>query len=145
MASVVEVAVIEVAVVEVRRARERRWRRWERGRPNELGQMDTVGGFLLADGTKAKALTGIDDHSRFCVSVFLLPRESARRVCVGLALAMRTHGVPEEVLTDNGKVFTGRCAPSSTPPGCRGMSARFRPRLSVCPQHSAPNISVARN
>ena len=30
--------------------------------------MDVVGGFLLADGTSAKALTGVDDHSRFCVS-----------------------------------------------------------------------------
>ena len=70
--------------------------------------MDTVGGFLLADGTKAKALTGVDDHSRFCVSAFLMPRESSRRVCEGLALAMRRHGVPQEVLTDNGKVFTGR-------------------------------------
>jgi transposase InsO family protein len=91
-----------------RRARAERWRRWERGRPNELWQMDTVGGFLLADGTKAKALTGVDDHSRFCVSAFLMPREGSRRVCEGLALAMRRHGVPEEVLTDNGKVFTGR-------------------------------------
>jgi transposase-like protein len=83
-----------------RRARTERWRRWERSRPNELWQMDTVGGFLLADGTKAKALTGVDDHSRFCVSAFLMPRESSRRVCEGLAAAMRTHGVPEEVLTD---------------------------------------------
>ena len=91
-----------------RRARNEHWRRWERGRPNELWQMDTVGGFLLADGTKAKALTGIDDHSRFCVSAFLMPREGSRRVCEGLALAMRRFGVPEELLTDNGKVFTGR-------------------------------------
>ena len=91
-----------------RRARTERWKRWERSRANELWQMDTVGGFLLADGTKAKALTGVDDHSRFCVSAFLMPRESSRRVCEGLAAAMRAHGVPEEVLTDNGKVFTGR-------------------------------------
>ena len=33
--------------------------------------MDTVGGFVLADGTRAKALTGVDDHSRFCVSAHL--------------------------------------------------------------------------
>ena len=74
----------------------------------ELWQMDTVGGFVLADGTRAKALTGVDDHSRFCVSAFLMLRESSRRVCEGLALAMRTYGVPVEILTDNGKVFTGR-------------------------------------
>jgi transposase InsO family protein len=90
-----------------RRPRDRRWRRWERGDPMELWQMETVGGFVLADGTRAKALTGVDDHSRFCVSAFLMLRESSRRVCEGLALAMRTYGVPVEILTDNGKVFTG--------------------------------------
>ena len=57
---------------------------------------------------RAKALTGVDDHSRFCVSAYLMLRESSQRVCEGLALAMRTYGVPEEILTDNGKVFTGR-------------------------------------
>ncbi len=91
-----------------RRPRGRRWKRWERGAPMELWQMDVVGGFLLADGTKAKALTGVDDHSRWCVSAFLMRRESSRQVCEGLALAMRRWGVPGEILTDNGKVFTGR-------------------------------------
>jgi hypothetical protein len=37
-----------------------------------------------------------------------MPRESSRQVCAGLALAMRRFGVPEEILSDNGKVFTGR-------------------------------------
>ena len=58
-----------------RRPRDRKWRRWERGTPMELWQMDVVGGFLLADGTRAKALTGVDDHSRFCVSAHLMTRE----------------------------------------------------------------------
>jgi len=93
---------------DARRPRDRKWRRWERGVPMELWQMDVVGGFVLADGTKAKALTGVDDHSRFCVSAWLMPRESSRHVCDGLAAAMRRWGVPEEILTDNGKVFTGR-------------------------------------
>jgi transposase InsO family protein len=93
---------------EARRPRDRKWRRWERGTPMELWQMDVVGGFVLADGTKAKALTGVDDHSRFCVSAFLMLRESSKQVCAGLAAAMRSYGVPEEILTDNGKVFTGR-------------------------------------
>jgi transposase InsO family protein len=91
-----------------RRPRDLHWKRWERGSPMELWQLDTVGGFLLADGRRAKALTGVDDHSRFCVSAFLMLRETAPRVCDGLALALRTYGVPEEILTDNGKVFTGR-------------------------------------
>ena len=91
-----------------RRPRDRKWKRWERGAPMELWQMDVVGGFVLADGRRAKALTGVDDHSRFCVSAYLMLRESSQRVCDGLALAMRTYGVPEQILTDNGKVFTGR-------------------------------------
>src|SRR3954452_14561125 len=91
-----------------RRRRDRKWKRWERGVPMELWQMDTVGGFVLADSTKAKALTGVDDHSRFCISAFLMVRESSQRVCDGLALALRTYGVPGQILTDNGKVFTGR-------------------------------------
>jgi transposase InsO family protein len=91
-----------------RRRRDRKWKRWERGRPMELWQMDVVGGFVLADGTRAKALTGVDDHSRFCVSAFLMVRETSRNVCEGLASALRTHGVPDQILTDNGKVFTGR-------------------------------------
>src|SRR6478736_5023884 len=91
-----------------RRRRDRKWKRWERGVPMEMWQMDTVGGFVLADGTRAKALTGVDDHSRFCIIAYLMVRETSQRVCDGLALALRTWGVPEQILTDNGKVFTGR-------------------------------------
>jgi transposase len=91
-----------------RRPRDRKWKRWERGAAMELWQMDVVGGFVLADGTKAKALTGIDDHSRFCVSANLMVRESSQKVCAGLTKALETFGVPEQILTDNGKVFTGR-------------------------------------
>jgi transposase InsO family protein len=103
---------VRAGVIDPRRRRRRRenWKRWERGRPMELWQMDVVGGFLLADGTSAKALTGVDDHSRFCVSARLMPRERTQPVCDALALAMRRFGVPEQILTDNGKVFTGRFA-----------------------------------
>jgi hypothetical protein len=66
----------------------------------ELWQMDVVGGFARADGTRAKALTGVGDHSRFCVSARLMVRESSRRVCVGLVAALRAYGCPEQILTD---------------------------------------------
>ncbi len=91
-----------------RRPRDRKWKRWERGQAMELWQMDVVGGFVLADGRRAKALTGIDDHSRFCVSAFLMVRENARSVADGLLLAFERYGLPGQILTDNGKVFTGR-------------------------------------
>jgi transposase InsO family protein len=92
------------------RRRIEHWKRWERGGPMELWQMDVVGGFLLADGTTAKALTGIDDHSRFCVAARLIARERTQLVCDGFSSALRRFGVPEQVLTDNGKVFTGKYA-----------------------------------
>ncbi|OBI20548.1 transposase [Mycobacterium sp. E2327] len=92
----------------LRDRRSRKWKRWERGAPMELWQMDIVGGFPLADGTSAKALTGIDDHSRMCVCARLMARERTRAVCDGLRDALARYGVPEQILTDNGKVFTGR-------------------------------------
>jgi transposase InsO family protein len=91
-----------------RRRRKEQWRRWERGVPNELWQMDVVGGFLLADGSHAKALTGVDDHSRFCVSAALMARERTRPVCEALGAALAVYGPPQQILTDNGKVFTGK-------------------------------------
>ena len=77
-----------------RRRRDRRFKRWERGGAMELWQMDVVGGVLLADGTQAKVLTGIDDHSRFIVCAGLMTKATSRAVCAHFATAMRTHGVP---------------------------------------------------
>jgi transposase InsO family protein len=103
-------ALVRAGVIDPARRHRRKevWKRWERGAAMELWQMDVVGGFALVDGSRAKALTGVDDHSRFCVSARLMPRERTQAVCDGLVDAMRTHGVPQQILTDNGKVFTGR-------------------------------------
>lgn len=103
---------VRAAVIDpmTRRRRRETWKRWERGGPMELWQLDVVHGFALADGTTAKALTGIDDHSRFCVAARLMLRERTQAVCDGFSSAMREYGVPAQVLTDNGKVFTGRFA-----------------------------------
>jgi transposase InsO family protein len=97
-----------------RRRRDRKFKRWERGGAMELWQMDVVGGVLLGDGRSAKVLTGIDDHSRFVVCAGLMVRATSRAVCQHFAEAMRIHGVPQEVLTDNGKVFTGRFGAKDT-------------------------------
>ena len=92
-----------------RRRRDRKWKRWERGCRWSCGRWTSWAGSVLADGRQAKALTGVDDHSRFCVSAYLMLRESPpANVCDGLASALRAYGVPGQILTDNGKVFTGR-------------------------------------
>jgi transposase InsO family protein len=82
--------------------------RWERDAPMALWQLDIVGGVFLADGTEAKIVTGIDDHSRYCVICQVVVRATGRAVCLAFAAALREFGVPAEVLTDNGKQFTDR-------------------------------------
>jgi transposase InsO family protein len=94
-----------------RRRAKASYRRWERARPMELWQLDVMGGIWLTDGRELKAVTGIDDHSRFCVMAGLIERANARSVCQVFTQALARYGTPEELLTDNGKVFTGRLGP----------------------------------
>ncbi len=113
-----------------RRGPRREYRRWERGRPMELWQLDVMGGVLLDDGGELKAVTAIDDHSRFCLAVWLVERASSRPVYGVFAGALAKFGAPEAVLTDNGKVFTGRYA-------SRPMEVLFD-RICLGVRHPAP-------
>ena len=106
-------ALIRHKLVDPQQRKRRRsdYKRWERSRAMELWQVDVMGGVYLTDGSELKVVTGIDDHSRFCISAKVVGRATARPVCEALAEAMRAHGIPDQVLTDNGKVFTGRFGP----------------------------------
>ena len=103
-------ALVRHGLVEARKRRRRRedYRRWERSRSMELWQMDVMGRVHLADGVEVKVVTGIDDHARFIVCAKIVARATARPVCQALSEALARHGVPEQLLTDNGKVFTAR-------------------------------------
>jgi transposase InsO family protein len=103
-----------------RRRRRGDYWRWERSAAMELWQMDVVGGVRLADGTEAKIVSGIDDHSRFVVSAQVVARATAGPVCEALQLALARFGAPGQILTDNGKVFTARFGPG---PGRRAEVA----------------------
>ncbi|MEV4917984.1 IS481 family transposase [Streptomyces tirandamycinicus] len=97
----------------VRRRKRSDYKRWQRDRPMQLWQMDIVGGVMLVDPvtgelTEAKVVTGVDDHSRYCVVASVVERATGRAVCAAFARALQRFGVPEEVLTDNGKQFTDR-------------------------------------
>jgi transposase InsO family protein len=91
-----------------RRRRREDYVRWERAAAMQLWQLDVTASLFLADGSELKIVTGIDDHSRFCVLAAVVRRATARAVCAAFIAAMTAYGIPEEVLTDNGKVFTGR-------------------------------------
>jgi transposase InsO family protein len=110
-------ALVRHGLVAARKRRRRRedYRRWERPRAMDLWQMDVMGRVFLAGGTEVKIATGIDDHSRFVVCAQAVMRATARPVCQALTAALRRHGFPEQILTDNGKVFTARFGPGPGP------------------------------
>ena len=93
-----------------RRRRRDDYKRWERSRSMELWQIDVMGNVKLTSGIALSVVTGVDDHSRFCVMAKVVARATARPVCDALLEALGRHGIPEQILTDNGKVFTGRLA-----------------------------------
>jgi len=91
-----------------RKRRRQDYKRWQREEPMQLWQLDVTGSVFLADGSECKLISGIDDHSRFCVIAAVVRRATARAICRAFLAAMRAYGIPDEVLTDNGKQFTGR-------------------------------------
>src|SRR5260221_9742434 len=91
-----------------RKRRRQDYKRWQREAPMQLWQLDVTGSVFLTDGTELKLISGIDDHSRFCVIATVVRRGTARAVCRAFVQAMTVYGIPDEVLTDNGKQFTGR-------------------------------------
>ena len=98
---------------QARKRRRADYKRWERSRAMELWQMDVVGGVCLSDGTQAKIISGIDDHSRFVICARVVAKATARPTCDALKLVLGRYGAPAQILTDNGKVFTGRFGPGT--------------------------------
>jgi len=102
-------------------------KRWERGRPDGA----------VADGHRRRcavsrrhgmprSLTGVDDHSRFCVAAGIM--ETSHRsfsMCRVRGVRLRTYGVPEEILTDNGKVFH-QPVRAQGPPRCSSTGSAAR-------------------
>lgn len=116
-----------------RRRKPSDYKRWERSRPMELWQMDVTLGVRLGDGSRPSIVTGVDDHSRFCVCAKVVARATAGPVCEALLDAIERHGAPEAILSDNGKVFTGRFGPGT------GMVRFDR----ICMEHGIRHLLTA--
>jgi transposase InsO family protein len=102
-----------LVVPRARRKKRSEYVRWQRPAAMQLWQIDIVYGPRLVDTAtgevrEARIVTGVDDHSRFCVLARVVERATGRAVCLAFAHALGRHGAPEEVLTDNGKQFTDR-------------------------------------
>lgn len=80
--------------------------RFEADQPNERWQLD-ITHWALADGTEVEILNQIDDHSRLAVSSDARVTFKAPDVVTCFRKAVVAHGVPAQMLSDNGAVFTG--------------------------------------
>jgi transposase InsO family protein len=109
----------------------------------ELWQLDVTASLFLADGRECKVITGIDDHSRFCVIATVVARATARAVCLAFTTAMGEYGIPGEVLSDNGKHFTGRFGRPRSTPGASSTTLTGRISRWPCPT-PLPGSSVPR-
>lgn len=80
----------------------RAYQRWERPRPNDLWQMDFKGHFLLDSGHRCHPFGLLDDHSRYNLGLDACSDQRTGTVKALLEKAFRIHGIPEEMLCDNG-------------------------------------------
>jgi transposase InsO family protein len=102
-----------LVVARARRRKRSDYVRWQRPAAMQLWQLDIVFGPRLVDTTtgelrEARIVTGLDDHSRYCVLARVVERATGRAICLAFSEALERYGAPEEVLTDNGKQFTDR-------------------------------------
>jgi transposase InsO family protein len=79
-------------------------RRFEAKRPGKLWQMDVTYVYLRKIPVLYLVVI-VDDHSRYCVAAELCRDQRAETLIAVLHEAMRTHGVPEKLLTDQGSGF----------------------------------------
>lgn len=83
------------------------WQFFRRAHPNELWQIDATA-HLLANGRLFWVIDILDDHSRYLVAAQVAATATAELAWRTLAGAVAGHGMPAQLLSDNGLIFTGR-------------------------------------
>ena len=79
-------------------------RNFERARPNELWQTDIMT-FMLKGQYRVYLIGFMDDNSRFLVGWGLFRFQTTKHVQEVFRAAIEKHGVPKEVLSDNGRQY----------------------------------------
>ena len=85
-----------------RAGQKRDWVRFERPNPNDLWQMDFKGHVGMTNGQRCHPLGIIDDHSRYAVGLIACADETNETVQTALTSVFRSHGLPVQMLMDNG-------------------------------------------
>jgi hypothetical protein len=70
--------------------------RWQRSAAMQLSQIDIVYGPRLVDARagelgEARIVTGVDDHSRYCVLACVVERATGRAICLAFSEALRRY------------------------------------------------------
>jgi len=79
-------------------------RNFERARPNELWQTDIMT-FMLKGQYRVYLIGFMDDNSRFLVGWGLFRSQTTKQVQEVFRGAIEKHGLPKEVLSDNGRQY----------------------------------------
>jgi transposase InsO family protein len=79
-------------------------RSFERANPNELWQTDIMS-FMIKGQYRVYLIGFMDDHSRFIVGWGLYRFQTAANVQEVFRAAIEKHGMPKEVLSDNGRQY----------------------------------------
>ena len=101
------------------------------GAPNACWQLDATE-YVLAGGRKCVIFQLIDDHSRYAVASHAATGETSRDAIRVVRKAIRAHGVPQRLLTDNGVALN----PSRR--GILGQLVAYVSRLGVEPITGKP-------
>lgn len=89
------------------RRRQLALRRFERPVPNDLWQIDATQ-VALADTSKVWVIDVLDDHARFAIAARAFKHATTTAAWECMDEAIRLHGPPRQVISDNGLSFTGR-------------------------------------
>jgi transposase InsO family protein len=87
--------------------RPRASKRFEREVSNDLWQIDATR-VLLADRSPVWVVDLVDDHARFLLAALACPSATSEAAWTAFAAAASVHGLPRQLLSDNGTCFTGR-------------------------------------
>ncbi|MDJ0337581.1 DDE-type integrase/transposase/recombinase [Cryobacterium sp. PH31-O1] len=83
------------------------WKRFERHAPNDLWQIDGTM-VALADGSKAWIVDLLDDHARYAIGATAVRRFTVHAAWKAMDTAITEHGVPRQLISDNGLQFKSR-------------------------------------
>lgn len=84
------------------RGKQKRWIRWQRKHPNSLWQLDHTD---EQDKLSCYTLSVVDDCSRYSLALVKLNRVTTDVVTHILDMLIKVHGMPREILTDNGSAY----------------------------------------